>query len=296
MGPGEEFQAPPTTRLGPPPGSDRRARVAVGLAVVALALAVAKPWELLPGSTGAASPGDGPPGSGGSPPVAATTLRPTPWTGLGEELACLSGRLWLLVVDEVDEGRPARSWTRLAPVPARGPDDPAVVGTHTYATSVRRVGFCAPVATALAAGADPGASFAVRLWQVDPAEIPGEPREVPLVAVAGGTLADGGALYAAAPGPAGGERRSWPPGRYVFEVQVPGAGPGGDAAAWFAIELRGPWTGPAASPSASPAASPSASPAASPGGSPGPSASPSASPAASPGGSPGPAGYSRRSP
>lgn len=280
MGPGEEFQAPPTTRLGPADGSGRRARLAVGLAVAALALAVAKPWSWLPASPGAAPPEAGASASGGPPPAAAAT---TPWTSLGGEPSCLSGRLWMAVVDEVDEGRPARSWTRLAPAAAGGPDDHAVVRTHAYAASVPRVGFCAPVAAALASGADPGERFAVRLWRIGAGAASEEPGEMPLVVVAGGTLADGGALYAAVAGPdrAGGQPGSWPPGTYVFRVQLPGAGPGGDAAAWFAIELRGPWTGPGGSPG---------------GESPAPGSSPAPGESPAPDASPAPDGYSRRSP
>jgi len=50
---------------------------------------------------------------------------------------------------------------------------------------------------------------------------------------------------------------SWPPGTYVFRVDPAGAGSAGSGtpgsaapssgAAWFAIELRGPWVGPGAS-------------------------------------------------
>jgi hypothetical protein len=41
---------------------------------------------------------------------------------------------------------------------------------------------------------------------------------------------------------------SWPPGIYVFGVDALGSGPEGSGVAWFAIELRGPWTGPEESP------------------------------------------------
>jgi hypothetical protein len=94
--------------------------------------------------------------------------------------------------------------------------------------------------------------------------------------VSGGTTAEGGALFGppdgmsvggasgraadpedawAARGPAPGAARwradggqpvqaSWPPGIYVFRVDALGSAPAGSGVAWFAIELRGPWTGP----------------------------------------------------
>ncbi len=98
--------------------------------------------------------------------------------------------------------------------------------------------------------------------------------------VSGGTIAEGGSLFGppeglamgggagqasdpedawAAGGPVPGSARwralgsqpvqaSWPPGIYVFRVDALGSGPGGPGVAWFAIELRGPWTGPGESP------------------------------------------------
>jgi len=106
-----------------------------------------------------------------------------------------------------------------------------------------------------------------------------EATPVVLTVVSGGTAADGGALFGppgwltvggaagraadpegawAARGPVplpgdwtpgGGmpEARSWAPGTYVFRVDAPGSGQAGSGIAWFAIELRGPWTGSSAS-------------------------------------------------
>jgi hypothetical protein len=113
------------------------------------------------------------------------------------------------------------------------------------------------------------------------AALPGAREAVPVVptVVSGGTAADGGALFGppgwltvgraagratdpegawAARGPVplpgdwtpgGGlpEARSWQPGTYVFRVDAPGSEPEGSRVAWFAIELRGPWTGSSAS-------------------------------------------------
>ena len=132
------------------------------------------------------------------------------------------------------------------------------------------------------AGASPG-PFRVQAWSLVPAAPAAPPWSatmIDLVPLSGGPL-ERGALYgppgstipgAAAPsaldpegawavrGPArlpatwapdGGvlpAGESWQPGTYVFHVELPGAGSGGSYAAWFAIELRGPWRGPSAAP------------------------------------------------
>ena len=113
------------------------------------------------------------------------------------------------------------------------------------------------------------------------AAVPGPREAIPVVltVISGGTAADGGALFGppgwltvgraagraadpegawAARGPVplpgdwtpgGGlpEARSWQPGTYVFRVDALGSEPAGSGVAWFAIELRGPWTSSSAS-------------------------------------------------
>jgi hypothetical protein len=61
-----------------------------------------------------------------------------------------------------------------------------------------------------------------------------------------GRLAPGSARRRAYGG--GQVQASWPPSIYVFRVDALGSGPAGPGVAWFAIELRGPWTGPGESP------------------------------------------------
>jgi hypothetical protein len=46
---------------------------------------------------------------------------------------------------------------------------------------------------------------------------------------------------------------SWPAATYVFRVELLGTDPGGPAVTWFAIDLRGPWTGPSDAPGSAPA-------------------------------------------
>ena len=309
---GDDAERPPTTRIGPAAGAGRGLSTVVVLVALALVVAVLKPWDWLsppavaPGREGAAIPAAGP---ATSPPVA-----PTPasrdWTGAGLQVACLSGTSWLAVVDQVDGPVTSRSWTRLDPVPATGPLDPAIARTHVYAESVPRIGFCAPGsagATSIRGAAGDGAAgdgaagdgaagdgregLLVRSWRLTPLEgsvggsgtaAPGARQAVEIVppVVSGGTIAEGGALFGPPDGLSGGgasgraadpegawaargpvpprgawvpgdgmlRERSWLPGTYVFRVGLPDAAPAGSGVSWFAIELRGPWTGPEESP------------------------------------------------
>jgi hypothetical protein len=254
---GDDTERPVTTRIGPAGGSGRGLRTAVVLVAVALAVAVVKPWDWI------GAPPRAPGREGAAIPVPSPTVAPTPaprdWTGVGTRIACLSGGSWLAVVDQVDGPTVARSWTRLDPVPATGPTDPAIVRMHVYAASVPRLGFCAPTPAPApgASGAGPAAddAFRVRAWQLQPApgaDGPPEAVEIALAAISGGSADDQGVLY----GPPGSHPRprarlpaatAWPIGTYVFRAQQPGAGPSDSSVAWFIVELRGPWMGPAAS-------------------------------------------------
>jgi hypothetical protein len=257
---GDDAERPPTTRIGPAGGSGRGLRTAVVLVAVALAVAVVKPWDWI----GAPSPAPG--REGAAIPVPSPTVVPTPAprdrTGAGTRIACLSGGSWMTVVDQVDGPTVARSWTRLEPVPATGPTDPAIVRMHVYAASVPRLGFCAPTRAPGASGAGSAAddSFHVRAWRLQLApdtDGPAEAVEIALAAIPGGSAGDHGVLY----GPPGPHPRrdarlpaaaAWPIGTYVFRVAQPGVGSAGSDPAWFIVELRGPWTGPAVAPGPEP--------------------------------------------
>jgi hypothetical protein len=247
-----EVDAPATTRLGPPGGPDRRLRLAIALIGVGLAFAVLKPWDLVPSPP--STPDDRAPASAGPGPADPASSLSTPWTGIGDHLACFSSGAWTAVVDELDDGRVTRSWTRVEPGPATGPGDPTIVRLHAYAEAVPRMGFCPPAATVVAGRPRPAEVDVWRLVQ-DGAGID------EYAAVGRRVVADdrtaGGMLLAPAGPPASREptraaRASWPPGTYVFRVRLPGTAPDDVGGSWFAVELRGPWPGLDTTPSPTP--------------------------------------------
>jgi hypothetical protein len=292
---GQADELPATTRIGGRRGAGRGLQLTLTLAAVALVLAVLKPWNLL------APPPPAPGRQDGALPVASNAAPPpsneTAPAGNPARVGCFADDIWEAVTDQVDGPTSSRSWTRLDVAPASGPTDPSIATIAVFADAVPRIGFCAPVRTS-AFGAVAGAStFSVRTWRlVHPSREPEAWMALAIdpVVVAGGTLADRGALFgptadaagipvpaspdpegawsaagSAAPRPAGwspdGETAaapgSWLPGRYVFRVELAGAGPGGTDATWFAIELRGQWTGPDVAPATgTPMGTPAATP------------------------------------
>jgi hypothetical protein len=153
-------------------------------------------------------------------------------------------------------------------VPATDPLDATIARTHVYADAVPRIGFCAPDTGWLGAGGagEARAAFQVRAWRLRPASVAAGPQsaaEITPALVSGGTPADRGALYGPPISP--NVRRvdlsanaAWPVGTYVFQVAHTGAEPAGRSAAWFAIELRGPWIRPEGGATPSPGVPPTA--------------------------------------
>jgi hypothetical protein len=239
---GDEPAAPVTTRLGRPGASDRRLRVALAAVAAGLLLAVLKPWDLLPAPP---VPRDEVPASADPAVAAPARSGPSPWTRIGEQLACFSGASWTIVLDELDDGRVTRSWTRVEPGPASGPGDPGIVRLHAYADAVPRIGFCPPAA-GRPGGGTPAESAArvapeVEVWRRDPGAAGGAFTIVERRVVAADATGTGGLLLVPAVSPPA--RASWAPGTYVVRVRLPGVPPDAGRASWFAVELRGPWLG-----------------------------------------------------
>jgi len=282
---GDAAERPPTTRIGPAGGSGRGLRTAVVLVAFALAVAVVKPWDSIaapsvaPGREGAAilvasamtAPTPAPRDWTGAGPRVAC-LSGTSWLAVvdqvdGPTVSRSWTRLDLVAATDPLDPAIARTHVYAGAVPRIGfcAPDPGAGGGWA------------------GGGWAGGAPFRIRAWRITPVEsategtgtaLPGSRDAVPIVppVVSGGTVAEGGALFGPPGGVAAGGRApgpakwaaddgppaqaSWRPGTYVFRVGLSGAGPaggdpsGGDPAggeaAWFAIELRGPWVGPGA--------------------------------------------------
>lgn len=229
---------PPRPATSRPAGAGDGSRlwVAAIVVVAALVAAVVKPWAWLGDEPGADA--GGPPDALPSTPGPSPRATPHDWVLLDGRVACLGNNEWLGLVDLVDGGRQARSWTSVEPVAVTGPDDPAIARVRVFADAVLRIGFCAPVARA-AGTLSPDSRLDVRAWRAAAPGAAGPAVEIRPVVASGGTLADGGLLLA----PPGGAT-TWPRGRYVLRALLAGAGPGGGDAAWLAIDLRGPWAPP----------------------------------------------------
>lgn len=149
---------PRTTPVVAPAGGPRRASILAASVVVALALAVLKPWSLV--QTG---PGTG---AGGS----AIPLRATPTASPGSAsaspsappgdpnaMACLAGETEQVLTVERSADREVRSWIAVPGLAATGPLDPRLVPLTIFSSHVVAVGVCA-ARTAAGVPPTPGAA------------------------------------------------------------------------------------------------------------------------------------------
>jgi len=212
-------------------GRSRAPRVVVALAVVAVAVLVAKPWDLLPATTaapaaaqGVAAPSGATAGQGrGSGPVAATKAEATA-TEKAVESICLDPGTWrTATIEQWHADQTVRVWRALDPRPATGPTDPSIDVVPAVGETVPAIGFCAP-----AIGPDrPAGPATVDAWRLD-GDV-ATPIQLRLMAPLG-AISGLGALFAP-PIDAG---PSWPSGVYVFRHTVLAS----NLARWFAVEVR----------------------------------------------------------
>jgi hypothetical protein len=212
----------------------------VALVVIAIALAIAKPWAGLE-----------PPAARVVVPSPTATPSPTPAPTPRQDTAgplvaafCTDPTRWLVASSEHWRGQAVRVWRALDPATsASGPDDPTIPVVPVVSEALDLLGWCAPVV-----GPDRpvdqafvgtwlrvrGRAVPVHLVQALP---PGDPSAfgqmyAPLEAV---VAANGASL---APGPEASPIPSapaavWGPGQYVFHYQRAG---GFDR--WFAIDVE----------------------------------------------------------
>lgn len=212
-------------------GRSRAPRVVVALAVVAVAVLVAKPWDLLPAAAAAAReaqvvvpPSGGAEGQGhGSGRVTASATKATA-TEKAVESICLDPGTWrTATIEQWHADQTVRVWRALDPRPATGPTDPSIEVVPAVGETVPAIGFCAP-----STGPDrPAGPAEVDAWRLD-GDV-ATPIELRLMAPLGAISALG-ALFAP-PLDAG---PSWPSGVYVFRHTMLAS----NLARWFAVEVR----------------------------------------------------------
>ncbi len=150
-------QGPRTTPVAAPAGGPRRASILAASIVVALALAVLKPWSLV--QTG---PGTG---AGSAVPLRATptgspgsaSAGPSAPPGDPSAMACLADETEQVLTVERSADREVRSWIAVPELAATGPLDPRLVPVTIFSSHVVGVGVCA-ARTAAGASPPPGAA------------------------------------------------------------------------------------------------------------------------------------------
>jgi hypothetical protein len=218
----------------------------IALVVIAVALAIAKPWAGLEPSAG----------SGHARVVAATpspTPSPTPAPTQRQDTAgplvaafCTDPTRWLIASTEHWQGQAVRVWRALDPATsADGPDDPTIPIVPVVSEALDLLGWCAPVV-----GPDrPVDQAFVEVWLRTPGRAatqlalvqalpPGEPSAFGLLYAAPGAAgASGPVLSASTDGevhPVTSPPVSvWGPGQYVFHYER-----AGNFDRWFGIEVE----------------------------------------------------------
>jgi hypothetical protein len=190
-------------RLAPPRGRGPSGPVVAVVGIVAIVVALLKPWASPePVATPIAA-------RSVAPRADLITPAPVPTTPTAESAAtglCFGVAEWRVVAAETWSGRPIRAWIAADGRIAHDPLDPNIGFTPVVASSVPSLGFCAPVS-----GDDrPPADTVVALWRVDEAGATAlRPRvREPAVATPFGRLWWPPAAAAADP-------MSWRAGRYV---------------------------------------------------------------------------------
>jgi hypothetical protein len=215
------------------PRGDRSPLVPVVALVLLVAVAVLSSSPPLPSAPG---PGATPlrvaaEGTGGL----RVSQSPTP-AEASVAAICLEPGSWRTATIETWRDRTVRVWRAIDPVPASGPDDPAIPIVPAVGSRIAAIGFCAPVV-----GPDrPTGPATVDAWSLAPAGSAGAgvaPTPVALALrqlVPDGSVSPLGGLFGP-PGPAS-SATGWPPGVVVFRY-VRDAGTPSSAATWFGIEI-----------------------------------------------------------
>lgn len=214
-------------------GSERRqALIVAAVAIIAIGIAVAKPWPA--DSTRRIDE----PSIVQAPPTTTATPTPTP-RELADE-ACYLGTQWRLFTVDANGGRQIHTWYSVDPVlQVSGPEDSAIPFVRVYSEGVEQLGYCTITA--------PGGirkTASTEAWVLAP---DGSAESIPLSRLSQYAPDDPnvGVLYAPPRAPDGTANAAWPAGRYAFVVRY-GTRPADER--WFGVEIIRVPRSPSASP------------------------------------------------
>jgi hypothetical protein len=220
-----------TQQVRPPGSGDRRRATGIAaVAVVAIAIALLKPWGSPAGAPAATVPAES------ASPASLATVTPEPRENPDAEVLafCLDPAGWRVYATQRWGSRDFTSWTRIDPVDdATGPLDRSIPVTPLVTSVVKTLGWCAPTGSERPPAWTSATIYRVRreTGGVVRAEAITPPRvapelESPIGAVYGpprprghGDAADG-----------------WPGGRYVFRLSD--VNDRSTYNRWFAIQIE----------------------------------------------------------
>jgi hypothetical protein len=206
-------------------GRGREPLLVAALIVVAVAIALLKPW-----GRGAATQPEVAFQPANLAPIVAPAVGPMPMAAPadGANGACDYGPAWRLLTVARNAGRLVETWYSADPVHARGPDDPGIPVIRMYTEGLQELGYCA---VTLPAGPRP--VLTTEAWRLSPGAPP-EPIRLARTGRFAPADPDLGALYAAPGSPGGTAGVAWPEGHYVLVVRY-GTHPLDED--WFAVAV-----------------------------------------------------------
>ena len=206
-------------------GVPTRFIASVAIVVGALAVALVKPWGGTAPVRDQTAPGfdfaSPTPSPGGDPALAAAQLR----------AQCNQPPVWRLITMETSMLGDTRTMYGILPATASGPTDASIPAVDLHADRLFGIGICSPFA-----GANPtlpGPVIGVTIWGLSPTGEPSRFDQTP-------ALDELGEAYFGPPRTetdplvAGNHNPTWPPGRYVIQID---RGDAQGATLWFALEF-----------------------------------------------------------
>ena len=217
-----------------PAGNSRGPLVVAALLVVAIGLALLKPWAVAPAGPaptlrnvavgGAAT--FGPASNGPTTPSAPPSPARTPASNISGP--CYYGLAWRLFTTDTTNNGLVHSWYGIQPVRAASPDDGTIPVVDVHSRTLGQLGYC------LQEAPDSPAPVLRTLAWLLPAGGPAQAVELVPTGPGGGLAPGQGAIFLPPAIDSGPRPAAWAPAVYVFEIELaatPGAGE------WFAVRV-----------------------------------------------------------